>query len=292
MGQAVKRFFKWLLRNSLRPGIKEPVEIESATGLHVFATVPHSPEQERLSKLIKAHAAGLHLLATIAPDSPSIESLRSLRTALQFAMIDAANKVVLFSGPTPGIGKSFTSVNFAAVLAAGGKRVLLIDADMRKGHIHQFLGMQRGHGLSELITGAFTLADVVRVTDVANLEVITTGTLPPTPGELLTSPSIARLLQSLEANYDLVLIDTPPVLAVSDTQVLAPNAGTVFLVARADVTSIGEVQESTKRLQQVGVRVKGVVFNGFDTNRQRYGGYGYKYSRYRYTNYKYGNSQG
>jgi tyrosine-protein kinase Etk/Wzc len=280
------------LRNSLRPGIKEAADIESATGLHVFATVPHSPAQEKLSKLVKARSAGLHLLATLAPDEPSIESLRSLRTALQFAMLDAVNNIVLFSGPTPGIGKSFTSANFAAVLAAGGKRVLLVDADLRKGHIHQFFGLQRGHGLGELITGTRALADVVRVTEVAGLELITTGTMPPNPGELLLSPAIVRLLQSLTPQYDLVLIDTPPVLAVSDTQVLAPHAGTVFLVARADVTSIGELRESVNRLGQVGVSVKGVVFNDLDTSRKRYGGYGYKYSRYRYTNYQYGKSDG
>ncbi len=276
------------LRNSLRPGIKDPADIESATGLHVFATVPHSAEQEKLSKLIKGQAPGTHLLAVANPEDPGVESLRSLRTALQFAMLDARNNIVLFTGPTPGIGKSFTSANFAAVLGAGGKRVLLIDADMRKGHLHQFFGMKRGHGLSELITGSRTLGDVVHRAVASNLDLLTTGTMPPNPGELLMSPATVQLLQNLSAEYDLVLIDTPPVLAVSDTQVLAPHAGTVFLVARAEVTALGELQESTKRLGQIGVPVKGVVFNDLDTSRQRYGGYGYKYSRYRYTNYQYG----
>ena len=276
------------LRNSLRPGIKDPGDIESATGLHVFATVPHSAEQEKLSKLIKSQAPGTHLLAVTHPEDPGVESLRSLRTALQFAMLDARNNIVLFTGPTPGIGKSFTSANFAAVLGAGGKRVLLIDADMRKGHLHQFFGMKRGHGLSELITGTRTLGDVVHRAVAPNLDLLTTGTMPPNPGELLMSPATVQLLQHLSTEYDLVLIDTPPVLAVSDTQVLAPHAGTVFLVARAEVTALGELQESTKRLGQIGVPVKGVVFNDLDTSRQRYGGYGYKYSRYRYTNYQYG----
>lgn len=276
------------LRNSLRPGIKDPADIESATGLHVFATVPHSAAQDNLSKLIKGHTPGSHLLAITHPEDPGIESLRSLRTALQFAMLDARNNIVLFTGPTPGIGKSFTSANFAAVLAAGGKRVLLIDADMRKGHLHQFFGTKRDHGFSELIIGSNTLGDVVQRAVAPNLDLITTGTMPPNPGELLMSPATVQLLEALSAQYDLVLIDTPPVLAVSDTQVLAPHAGTVFLVARAEVTALGELQESTKRLGQTGVQVKGVVFNDLDTSRQRYGGYGYKYSRYRYTNYQYG----
>ena len=276
------------LRNSLRPGIKDPADIESATGLHVFATVPHSAEQEKLTKLIKAQAPGNHLLAINQPEDPGVESLRSLRTALQFAMLDARNNIVLFTGPTPGIGKSFTSTNFAAVLGAGGKRVLLIDADMRKGHLHQFFGMKRGEGLSELITGTRVLGDVVRRNVAPNLDLISTGTMPPNPGELLMSPATLQLLESLSGQYDLVLIDTPPVLAVSDTQVIASHAGTVFLVARAEVTALGELQESVKRLGQAGVAVKGVVFNDLDTSRQRYGGYGYKYSRYRYTNYQYG----
>ncbi len=275
-------------RNSLRPGVKDPSDIESGTGLHVFATVPHSAEQDKLSRLIKSRASGQHLLATLFPEDPCVESLRSLRTALQFAMLDARNNLVLFTGPTPGIGKSFASANFAAVLALGGKRVLLIDADMRKGHIHQFFGLQRGQGLSELITGNCSVDEGLHRSVAPNLDLITAGFLPPNPGELLMSPATAKLLQSLSAQYDLVLIDTPPVLAVSDTQVLAPHAGTVFLVARAEVTSLGELQETTKRLGQSGVPVKGVVFNDLDTSRQRYGGYGYKYSRYRYTNYQYG----
>ena len=276
------------LRNSLRPGIKDPADIESATGLHVFATVPHSAEQDKLTKLIKAQAPGNHLLAITHPEDPGIESLRSLRTALQFAMLDARNNLVLFTGPTPGLGKSFTTSNFAAVLAAGGKRVLMIDADLRKGHIHQYFGLKRGQGLSELIAGTRTPGDVIHRAVAPNLDLITTGTMPPNPGELLMSPATLALLQTLSAQYDLVLIDTPPVLAVSDTQVLAPHAGTVFLVARAEVTALGELQESAKRLGQIGVPVKGVVFNDLDTSRQRYGGYGYKYSRYRYTNYQYG----
>ena len=274
------------LRNWLRPGMTDPADIETATGLHVFATVSHSVEQDKLAKLIKGQAPGNHLLAIAHPNDPCVESLRSLRTALQFAMFDARNNVVLFTGPTSGIGKSFTSANFAALLAAGGKRVLLIDADLRKGNIHQFFGMQRGHGLSELISDNHTLDDVVQRAVVPNLDLITTGSIPPNPGELLISPTIEQLLKTFSAQYDLVLINTPPVLAVSDTQVLAFHAGTVFMVVRAEVTELGELKESTKRLAHSGVLVKGVVFNDLDTSRQNYGGY--RFSRDRYTHYQYG----
>ncbi|MBX3655498.1 MAG: polysaccharide biosynthesis tyrosine autokinase [Ramlibacter sp.] len=276
-----------LLRNSLRPGVRDAADIESVAGLPVFATVPHSAAQAALYKTIKARKPGSHVLAISQPDDPSIESLRSLRTALQFAMLDAPNRIVLFSGPTPSLGKSFTSTNFAAVMGMGGKRVLLIDADLRKGHIHQYFGLERGPGLSELVAGSVGLDDAVHRNVSPQVDFISTGALAPNAGELLLSPAMTRLLQQLAPQYDLVLIDTPPVLAVSDAQVLAPMAGTVFLVARAELTTLGELQESVKRLAQTGVQVKGVLFNDLDTSKARHR-YGYKYSRYRYTNYQYG----
>ncbi|OGB51845.1 MAG: tyrosine protein kinase [Burkholderiales bacterium RIFOXYD12_FULL_59_19] len=281
------------LRNSLRPGIKHADDIEQHVGLHVFATVPHSNDQASLNINSKSKLKGMHLLANVQPNDPCIESLRSLRTALQFAMLDAANNVVLITGPTPGIGKSFASANFAAVLAAGGKRVLLVDADMRKGHIHEAFGLDRGHGLSELISGTQTLDQVVHKEVSEGLDLIATGPLPPNPAELLMSPAAVQLLHTLSERYDVVVMDTPPVLAVSDTQVLAPMAGTVFMVARAEVSTLAELQESTKRLARSGVAVRGVIFNDLNLSKRRYGygygyGYGYKYSRYRYAQYEYG----
>jgi tyrosine-protein kinase Etk/Wzc len=284
------------LRNRLRPGIKSADQLEQELGLNVFATVPKSATQQALEVEAKAKKPGTHLLATIKPDDAVIESLRSLTTSLKFAMLDAANRIVLITGPTPGVGKSFTSANFAAVLAAAGKRVLLVDADLRKGHVHQMFGLERGHGFSELIAGSHTLAQVLHTQVAPGLDFISTGVMPPNPAELLMSPTTTKLLQSLESQYDIVLIDTPPVLAVADTAVIAPQAGTVFLVTRAEQTTLGEVQEAIKRLGQVGVQVKGGIFNGLDLSKRRYGygyGYGSKYGRYRYTyqyrNYEYGN---
>lgn len=278
------------VRNSLRHGIRHADELEHELGLHVFATVPLSDVQTQIASAIAAKQPGLHVLAHVKPDEPAIESLRSLRTALQFAMLDAANNIVLVTGPTPGIGKSFTSTNFAAVLAAANQRILLVDAGLRRGHLHQFLGLQRGLGLSELIAGSAKLEDVLHKGVLPNMDFISTGTMPPNPAELLMSASKSTLWQKLSAQYDIVLVDSPPVLAVADTTVLAPQAGTVFMVARAEVTNLGEMQESIKRLAQGGVAVKGAIFNGFNIDRRRYGyGYGYKYKKYgyRYQSYKY-----
>src|SRR3546814_2790466 len=118
----------------MRPGIKDPADIEATLGLNVFATVPHTASQTELHNLAMERRAGNHVLAHQNPSDPAVESLRSLRTALQFGMLDAPNNIVLFSGPTPGIGKSFTSVNFAAVLGAAGKRVLLVD-EIGRAHV-------------------------------------------------------------------------------------------------------------------------------------------------------------
>ena len=276
------------LRNSLRPGIKDPADIEQRAGLNVFASLPHSEAQVKQSKAITCKMPGSHVLAVIDPKDPAIESLRSLRTALQFAMLDATSNVVLITGPTPGIGKSFTSVNFAAVLGAANKKVLLIDADLRKGYLNQYFGQARERGLSELLSGGLMLPEALRREVAPNVDFLATGILPPNPPELLTSPRMQVLLQQLASQYDMIVIDTPPVLAASDAAILAPLAGAVFMVARAEVSTLGELQESAKRLAQSGVQTRGVIFNDLNITKGRYGyGVGYKYGKYRYTNYEY-----
>lgn len=274
------------VRNALYGGITDSQDIEQHTGLNVYATVPLSSAQVALTEDIRQRKRGKFLLADRFPNEPSIESLRSLRTALQFAMLDADNNRVLLTGPTPGVGKSFISANLSVVLATGGKRVLLIDADMRKGHLNQYFGKDRQHGLSAILVGKSTYDEVVHRNVFENLDFISTGGLPPNPAELLLNERMVTLLQEVSEHYDLVLIDTPPVLAVSDTAILAARCGTVFLVTRFEKTTIGEVVESTKQLRQSNADVNGVVFNGLDPNAYRYG-YGSKYGRYRYAYYGY-----
>lgn len=271
-----------VIRNSFRPVIRDASEIESQSGLNVFATVPQSDAQLALAAKITERRPGYHLLAHHNPDDPAVESLRSLRTALQFGMLDASNNIVVVTGPTPGVGKSFTSANFSAVLAAGGKRVLLIDADLRKGHIHKYFDMERGKGLSDLIAEGLAPEDVIRKSVAPQLDLITAGTSAPNPAELLMSPTTGKLLSIFSSRYDVVIIDTAPVLVVADTQVLAPHAGTVFMIARADISTMGEVQETAKRLAHSGIAVRGVVFNGLNISKRRYGYGGYRYAQYGY----------
>jgi tyrosine-protein kinase Etk/Wzc len=276
-----------LARNAFFRGIRSAQEIESHTGLSVYSTIPLSEFQGGLQEQASSKAPGVHLLAQLAPQDPAVESLRSLRTALQFAMLDAPNNRILITGATPGVGKSFVSANFAAVLASAGKRVLLIDADLRKGYVNQFLGMSRERGLSELISGALAPQDVIRREVLPNLDFIPTGALPPNPAELMISGKFANLLETLSAGYDLVIIDTAPVLAAADSLSAAVHAGTLLLVARAGETQLGELHESARRLAHAGKNVTGVLFNGVDLTRKHYGSYGYKYGAYQYKYYAY-----
>ncbi|MGJ7493936.1 polysaccharide biosynthesis tyrosine autokinase [Variovorax sp. RT4R15] len=274
------------IRNALiEQRIKDPHEVESQTALPVFSTIPVSAAQSEIAQRRLTGATGVRLLAIERPDDLAVESLRSLRTAMQFAMLEAPNNRVMITGATPGVGKSFVTSNFAALMAAAGKRTLLIDADLRRGHLHQYLGLQRHGGLSELIAGSLTIQQTVHRQVVPNLDFLATGQLPPNPAELLTSDSFTSTLGRLSEQYDMVVIDTPPVLVASDTAAIATHAGTVLLVARANLSSMGELKESTRRLALGGKAATGVLLNAMDAKRRAYGGY--KYGRYRYTNYNY-----
>lgn len=276
-----------LARNALLRGIRNPQEIEAHTGLAVYSTIPLSEAQQLMAKNVASKELGQHILAITAPQDVAVESLRSLRTALQFAMLEAPNNRVLITGATPGVGKSFVSANFAAVLASGGKKILLVDADLRKGHLNQYFGVQRGGGLSELVAGTITPNQAIRRQLVPNLDVITTGVLPPNPAELMASAAFAKWVEALSADYDLMIIDTAPVLAAADTLSVANSAGTLLLVARAEQSQLGELHESSRRLAHAGKTVSGVLFNAVNLSRRHSGGYGYRYGGYKYRQYSY-----
>lgn len=274
------------LRNAfIEQRIRDPHEVENNSGLPVFSTIPLSNAQDAIAKRRLTGATGVRLLAIEHPDDPAVESLRSLRTAMQFAMLEAPNNRVLITGATPGVGKSFVTANFAALMAAAGKRTLLIDADLRRGHAHQYFGLQRHGGLSELIAGSLTVQQTVHRQVVPDLDFLATGQLPPNPSELLVSESFKSTLEKLSELYDLIVIDTPPVLVAADTMTVAAHAGTVLLVARADQSTMGELRESTRRLALGGRAATGVLLNAMDVERRAYTPY--KYGRYRYTNYNY-----
>lgn len=280
LGGVVSLVIVWLLR-TLRVVIESPDEIESRLGLPVYASIPHSEEEVELAKRNKGAKSG-ELLAVTNPDDDAIESLRSLRTTIHFALLDAQRNSLLITGPSPGLGKSFISKNLGAVLAQTGKRVVIVDADLRRGHINKEFGLKRERGISEFVAGEVKIDDIVKPTAVPNLWVVTTGQIPPNPSELLMHLRFEELLEKLGERFDTLIVDAPPILAVSDAAIIGRNVGATLMVARAGQHPPRELEQAVKRLRQAGVFVKGFVFNDLDMERQRYRygyrGYVYKYS--------------
>jgi len=266
------------VRKSLNGKIDDPQRIETMLGSRVvYATIPHSEAQEKLYKQIGPKSPAVPVLAHVAPHDVAVESLRSFRTALQFSMSGFRNNIVMITGATAGLGKSFVNVNFAAVMAAAGKRVLLIDADFRNGNLQQYFGVRRQGGLSEVICGDLTPAQAIHRGVAGNFDFLSTGSLPPTPSELLLHVNFGDMLENVSKEYDLVLIDTAPVLPVSDAQIIGTHAGAVFILTRAGVNTEAEINETIKRLNQSGISPKGILFNDLQ---MRPGRYGYGYGKY------------
>lgn len=263
-------------RKMLRGGIDDPRKIERMLGARVvYASIPHSQTQENIGKKTGAKARHNPVLANVEPADPAIESLRSFRTSLQISMPHFKNNIVVIGGPTAGLGKSFVSVNFAAVMASSGKRVLLVDGDFRSGHLHHYFGLARASGLSESISGAMPIQQTIHRDVLKNLDFLSTGALPPNPSEFLLHQNFGALLKSVSADYDFVLIDPPPILAVSDTLIIGSHAGAVFILARAGVTKDNEINEAIKRLNQTGISPQGVLFNDLKVRARHYSEYRY-----------------
>jgi tyrosine-protein kinase Etk/Wzc len=279
-----------LLMRLLRSGVEDPTDIERELGLSVYANIPHSEEQSKLHNKVRRRELGVHLLAAAKPDDLSVEAFRSLRTTLHFSMIDASNKILLLVGPSPKIGKSFLSANFAATLAMAGHRVLLMDADLRRGHIHQYLGRERGSGISDILAGKVLVGPCLVQTEVPGLQFLSTGTIPPNPSELLMHPHFEALLKELAERFDYIVVDSAPVLAVTDAVILGKLAGTTLMVLKHGQHPMAEIAACHKRLTQANVVVKGVVFN--DVRRQNVGYSSYRYGaaayQYKYTKSKKG----
>jgi tyrosine-protein kinase Etk/Wzc len=267
------------VRRSLNRGVEDPEVLESATGLSVYAVVPHSDLQAQHGRTRGRRAvvpAG-SILAQREPTDPAVESLRSLRTSLQFALVDAPNRVIALSGPAPGVGKTFISSNLAQVLADSGKRVLLLEADLRNGMLHRIFGFQRQPGVSDVLAGGIRLEEAVHHLS-EHLDLLTAGLIPPNPSELLMSPRFAELIERVGKEYDLVIMDTPPILAVTDAAIIAGLAGVTLLVLRAGSHPLREVALALKRFSHSGVRPSGLVFNDVTRDSAQYGyGYGYHY---------------
>jgi tyrosine-protein kinase Etk/Wzc len=263
----------------LRSGIESSEQIESL-GLNVYATIPASrwlkDKNQKLTKNKRKSVRSINLLAKDNPSDLSVEAIRSLRTSLHFALLQARNNILLISGATPEAGKTFVSCNLAAVIAQSEKKVLLIDADLRKGQVHHVISCSERDGLSDILVGSKSFDETIKKTEIENLDFISRGQIPPNPSELLMNANFKHLLDWAASNYDLVIVDTPPVLAVSDACIIAKYAGTIMLVARFQQNTLKEMEVSAKRFAQNNLNVSGVIFNGVEKislNYYEYGGY-------------------
>ncbi|MEZ9709074.1 tyrosine-protein kinase [Vibrio breoganii] len=270
-----------LLRAAFHRGVESPDQIEEI-GLSVYATIPKSEQQDKINKQLqklkktkKTRSVSEALLSEVNPADLAVEALRSLRTSLHFAMMEAKNNVIMITGPSPSIGKSFVSTNFASVIASSGQKVLVIDADMRKGHIGSGQKFAHSYGLSELLVNDKKVDEVVHSSIVENLDFIAKGKTPPNPSELLMHARFTELVEWASENYDIVLIDTPPVLAVTDAAIVGRHSGTTLMVSRFGMTSTKELEVASDRLEQAGVETKGVILNAVEKTASSYYTYGY-----------------
>ena len=265
-----------LLRNMMRSGIKDSTQIENELDLPVYATVPRSPVQESRINILKKKK-NIPILAVKNSDDIAIESLRSMRTAIHFALSSARNNLITISGPAPEVGKSFISTNLATILAQSDKRVLIIDADLRRGYLHKYFNLETQPGLTELLNGQQSLDTVIRPTEVPGLSVISRGKSPANPSELLSSNQFKNLLEQMSEKFDHVIIDTPPVLAVTDGIIISQYTGVNLVIARYAKTQMKELELTLNRFEQAGVKVNGFILNDIQRSSAGYG-YGYNYA--------------
>ncbi|BBQ88590.1 polysaccharide biosynthesis tyrosine autokinase [Raoultella ornithinolytica] len=279
-----------LLRVFLRQGIESPEQLEEI-GINVYASIPVS--EAFAKKMVQTY--GLRkkqqseyqgFLAVENPADLAIEAIRGLRTSLHFAMMEARNNVLMISGASPNAGKTFVSTNLAAVIAQTGKRVLLVDTDMRKGYTHKLFNVSNENGLSDFLSGKIELSKTVKNVSLVGFDFISRGIAPPNPAELLMHRRFGELITWASQNYDIVILDTPPILAVTDAAIIGHYAGTTLLIARFEQNTAKELEVSFKRFEQSGVMVKGCILNGVVKKASSYYGYGYSHYGYSYTDDK------
>jgi len=209
------------------------------------------------------------------------EAFRGVRTSVLFSLAESEPRVVLISSTSPQEGKSFTTANLAVTMAQAGNKVIVLDGDMRRPNIHKVFGISQGKGLSDILVGACKIKEVVAHTHVTNLDVITSGTIPPNPSEILGSARMGNLLETLRKSYHRIIIDSPPVMAVTDGVALTKYVDGVVFVVRAGQINREIIKNGLEHLQSANARILGAVLNGVNTDKDSY------YYRYYYLDYYY-----
>ncbi|MFO5773759.1 polysaccharide biosynthesis tyrosine autokinase [Klebsiella pneumoniae] len=279
-----------LLRVFLRRGIESPEQLEEL-GINVYASIPVSEAfannaVKKASWKNKNYDIKQAFLAVENPADLAIEAIRGLRTSLHFAMMESRNNILMISGASPNAGKTFVSTNLAAVIAQSGKKVLFIDTDMRKGCTHNLFNVENTKGLSDILSGKMTVERAIQPLSMAGFDFIARGAVPPNPAELLMHKNFDALLSWASQNYEIVVLDTPPILAVTDAAIIGNYVGTTLLVARFEQNTAKEIEVSVRRFEQSGVIVKGCILNGIIKKASSYYSYGYNHYGYTYTDNK------
>ena len=225
-------------------------------------------KSKRMKKEKKSTAR--KLVTQVNVKSGVSEQFRTLRTNINFSMPDKELKTILFTSAAPGEGKSTVSANTAVVFAQEGKKVLLIDGDMRKPTTHYTFNRMNATGLSNLLTRKWEINDIIQNTDVEGLDLITSGPIPPNPAELLSSKTMDHLIEQLSAQYDLLVFDAPPVLSVTDAQILSHKCDGTILVLNAGTTEKDSVMKAKESLISSQANILGTVLNNFVMQKDRY----------------------
>ena len=274
-----------LIKGLLRNAVKDPERLEAKTGVPVIATIPRSPLLTRLGKSKKSQN---RLLAHADSNSLSYEAIKSLRTNLMFGMptvgkIGQRAKVILITGESPGVGKSFISSNLSEVFAQLNKKVLVVDADMRLGELHKMFNMTQDNGLGNYLAQGVNLADVIHPTAIDNIDFIPRGQHPHNPASLLSGDRFSAMMTELNEHYDYIVIDSPPLLAASDAIIMSQYADKVLMVTRYDQSIEGQVVYAMKQMNKANIQVDGIILN--DVQQGLMSKYSYQYS------YAYGNNK-
>ncbi|MEY0319839.1 polysaccharide biosynthesis tyrosine autokinase [Providencia stuartii] len=242
-----------------------------ALGVNVYATIPFSNYEKKLIA-----AGNQRPLALENPADTAVEAIRSLRTSVYFSVMNQGNNLVMISSASPGVGKSFVTSNMAVVLANAGKKVLLIDTDLRKGRIHKAFGLNNKAGLSEYLAQQDITQPVIHRGVIENLDVICRGKNVTHSSELLMGERFKHLLDTVKGQYDIVVIDTAPILAITDSAIIGKYVGTSLLIAYYGVNTVKDIELSLKRFKQNDIEITGVILNGIDAKSDDYN-YVYEY---------------
>jgi tyrosine-protein kinase Etk/Wzc len=270
-------------RDSMDDTIKDPDAAKRELGWPLLAAIPFIPTKDEGNGGMRATLVAHH-----DPKSPVAEAFRSLRTGIHFSAINRRRQVVLVTSTFPGEGKTTIVSNLAIILSQTGERVLLIDCDLRKPSVHGIFGHSRAPGLTELLAGDRQIEDVLHNTGIEGFDVVSAGTTPPNPAELLGSDPMRKLLETLRTRYEHILIDAPPALVVTDAPMLTSMVDLALVVVEAGRVPVKAAQRVRETLETVGARVAGIVMNDKDeASYRRYGMYGYGYYKSGYYRYGY-----